>query len=173
MSSVTRAVRSSLFSLYDTFIFDADGVLWLGNDAIQGSPEFFNQLVDQGKRVVIVTNNSTKTIDEYFEKTKKLGFKIDKDNIISPAIVAAHRLSTTGNGNRDLPVYLLGTNGLAQRAKSGIKSFGVGPDHFESYTDTNFVMQVDTSQKIRAVVVSYDNHFSYIKLMKDTSKMRT
>lgn len=28
----------------DTFIFDADGVLWLGEDAIPGSPQFLNFL---------------------------------------------------------------------------------------------------------------------------------
>ncbi|KAK0426701.1 hypothetical protein QR680_009855 [Steinernema hermaphroditum] len=173
MSSVKRAVRSSLLALYDTFIFDADGVLWLGGDAIPGSPEFVNQLVDAGKRVVIVTNNSTKTIDEYFEKTKKLGFKVEKESIVSPAVVTAHLLSESGNGRSHLPVYLLGTNGLAETlAKKGVQSFGVGPDHFESYTDTNFVMKVDTSRQIRAVVVSYDNHFSYIKLMKAINYLR-
>uniref|UniRef100_A0A1I7ZNX2 4-nitrophenylphosphatase n=1 Tax=Steinernema glaseri TaxID=37863 RepID=A0A1I7ZNX2_9BILA len=122
MSSVTRAVRSSLLALYDTFIFDADGVLWLGGDAIPGSPEFVNGLIDAGKRVVIVTNNSTKTVDEYFEKTKTLGFKVDKESIVSPAVVTAHRLSENGNGRSHLPVYLLGTTGLAESlAKKGVE----------------------------------------------------
>lgn len=30
----------------DTFIFDADGVLWLGEDAIVGSPQFVDYLLN-------------------------------------------------------------------------------------------------------------------------------
>ncbi|KAK0420000.1 hypothetical protein QR680_014453 [Steinernema hermaphroditum] len=46
-----------------------------------------------------------------------------------------------------------------------IKEWKVGPDHFESHTNAKFVMKVDTSSQFRTVV-SYDNHFSCIKLMK-------
>ncbi|PIO56143.1 hypothetical protein TELCIR_22462, partial [Teladorsagia circumcincta] len=34
----------------DTFIFDADGVLWLGDEVIPGSPELIDFLIKNNKR---------------------------------------------------------------------------------------------------------------------------
>ncbi|KIH54769.1 hypothetical protein ANCDUO_15084 [Ancylostoma duodenale] len=45
----------------DTFIFDADGVLWLGEDAISGSPRLIDFLIKNNKQVIILTNNATKS----------------------------------------------------------------------------------------------------------------
>lgn len=59
---------------YDTFIFDADGVLWIGSEKVYGADALLNQLVAAGKRVIILTNNTTKTPLEYALKCQKLGF---------------------------------------------------------------------------------------------------
>jgi len=73
MANCIRAVRSKLLSAYDTFIFDADGVLWLGSNIVPGAPEALNSLIDMGKEVIIITNNSTKTTEDYVKKTQSLG----------------------------------------------------------------------------------------------------
>lgn len=86
-------VRSFL-SLYDTFLIDCDGVLW---NALSSSPmkttvqskanaSFLNEnilsalnyLQNEGKkRLLFVTNNSTKSRQSYKEKFKSLGFNVD------------------------------------------------------------------------------------------------
>lgn len=65
---------AEFMSNYDTFIFDADGVLWRGPLKIEGSDVLLNQLINAGKRVLILTNNSTKTAIEIALKCQKLGF---------------------------------------------------------------------------------------------------
>lgn len=50
--------------------------------------------------------------------------------------------------------------------KEGIESFGTGPDPVESYTNVESMQQMDTSRKVRAVVVSLDIHISYPKIMR-------
>lgn len=50
--------------------------------------------------------------------------------------------------------------------KEGIESFGVGPDHIESYTNVESLQHMDISRKVRAVVVSFDIHLSYSKIMR-------
>lgn len=43
--------------------------------------ETLNKLQEQGKKVFYVTNNSTKTREEFLKKCDKLGFKAEKVNI--------------------------------------------------------------------------------------------
>ena len=64
----------SFFDSFDTVLTDCDGVLWKGVNPIPGSPEMIHQFRKMGKKVIYVTNNSTKTRKEYVQKCEDLGF---------------------------------------------------------------------------------------------------
>ena len=53
---------------YDGFLVDLDGVVWLGRDPIEGSPETLARMLEAGKEVVFVTNNPTKRPEAYAER---------------------------------------------------------------------------------------------------------
>uniref|UniRef100_A0A7E4ZRU0 4-nitrophenylphosphatase n=2 Tax=Panagrellus redivivus TaxID=6233 RepID=A0A7E4ZRU0_PANRE len=82
----------------DTFIFDADGVLWLGEDVMPGSPDFLDHLIKLGKRVIVLTNNATKSRAVYAKKLAAMGYhpSITKDSIVNPAAVVADTLHRAG-----------------------------------------------------------------------------
>lgn len=63
---------------FDTVLVDCDGVLWLGNDVIGGSPEVINQLKQLGKRVFLVTNNSTKSRNDIIRKVQRMKYMTSK-----------------------------------------------------------------------------------------------
>lgn len=46
------------------------GVLWELNKLIEGTSETLARLQDLGKQVYLVTNNSTKTIENFYEKVQ-------------------------------------------------------------------------------------------------------
>uniref|UniRef100_A0A915B0X2 4-nitrophenylphosphatase n=1 Tax=Parascaris univalens TaxID=6257 RepID=A0A915B0X2_PARUN len=165
MSMVENVRGYQLIEQFDAFLFDADGVLWLGGKPVNGAVAYLRHLVDKGKKVFIITNNSTKTIADYAAKCKELGFDmIQPEQIISPAKVVAHLLSMHKS---DLPVYLVGSAGLQRELmQEGIESFGVGPDPVQNYTNSDFIHEIDVSRPVRAVVVSYDVHINYVKIMK-------
>ncbi|VDO79205.1 unnamed protein product [Onchocerca flexuosa] len=121
-----------------------------------------------GKNVFIVTNNSSKALDDFAAKCRRIGFDmISDDHMLSPAKVLSHILAMEKS---DLPVYLVGSTGLQKELKKrGIESFGVGPDPIENYTDVESIQQIDISRKVRAVIVSYDIHISYPKIMRAAS----
>ncbi|VDK77760.1 unnamed protein product [Onchocerca ochengi] len=168
MSKVQEADVHQLINSFDSFFFDADGVLWLDNIPLPGAADFLRYLISIGKNVFIVTNNSSKTLDDFAAKCRRIGFDmISDDHMLSPAKVLAHILAMEKS---DLPVYLVGSTGLQKELKKrGIESFGVGPDPIENYTDVESIQQIDISRKVRAVVVSFDIHISYPKLMRAAS----
>lgn len=69
--------KSELLSRFDTFVFDADGVLWTGDIPIPGAAEWINTLLDdETKTVFITTNNSTKTLEQYMWVFTSKGFAL-------------------------------------------------------------------------------------------------
>lgn len=59
--------RKALLDAYDTFLFDGDGCLYLGNTPVDGAVEAVAALMTAGKQVVLVTNNSTATAASFEE----------------------------------------------------------------------------------------------------------
>ena len=70
----SQKFRSELIKNIDTFIFDADGVLWLGENAIPGSSSFIEHVAELGKRIIVLTNNATKSRAVYAKKLAGLGY---------------------------------------------------------------------------------------------------
>ena len=74
LSKMSSSELKDFFDSFDTVLTDCDGVLWSGMQSITGSPEMVNKFRQMGKKVIYVTNNSTKTRKEYVQKCADLGF---------------------------------------------------------------------------------------------------
>jgi len=55
--------------------FVLTGVLWLGMDPLENAQALVIRLRKMGKKVFFMTNNSTRTQEEFLEKFNKLGFE--------------------------------------------------------------------------------------------------
>lgn len=53
MSVVESVLGHQLFEQFDAFLFDADGVLWLGGKPINGAIDYLRYLVDKGLLIFI------------------------------------------------------------------------------------------------------------------------
>uniref|UniRef100_A0A7I4YYM9 Phosphoglycolate phosphatase n=1 Tax=Haemonchus contortus TaxID=6289 RepID=A0A7I4YYM9_HAECO len=161
----------------DTFIFDADGVLWLGDDAIPGSVRLIDFLVKIKKQVIVLTNNATKSRAVYAKKLARLGFssKLDEDSLVNPAAVIADTLYRAGiTGNKK--VYLIGAQGVRDEMDAlGIQYFGHGPEPQDHSDGSAFMFDIELEEdpsKVGAVVVGYEKHFDYHKLMKASNYLK-
>lgn len=140
------------------------GVLWVHNNPIDGSPAVINRLKELGKQVFFVTNNSTKTRQEFAAKAAQLQFDITEPNIVSTAFVAAKYLQRL---QFDKTVYVIGSTGITRELDAvGIAHTGTGPDVLEG----TFLDLLDgrwtPDPQVGAVIVGFDEHISFPKLYK-------
>ena len=70
---LTASQGLALLERVKTFVFDCDGVIWRGEAVIDGVPETLDLLRAHGKRLVFLTNNSTKSREGYRAKFESLG----------------------------------------------------------------------------------------------------
>lgn len=145
----------------DSVLFDCDGVIWRGDQAIPGAPEVINLLKKNGKKVFFVTNNSSKTRRLYAEKMSLLGFNVTEDDVFGTAYCSAMYLKTVCKLQGK--VYLVGSNAMKQELEAvGIQQTGVGPDPVTGKQADWANVPLDP--EVKAVVVGFDEHFSYMKL---------
>lgn len=149
---------------FDTVLTDCDGVLWVHNTPIEDSPAVINRLIELGKQVFFVTNNSTKTRTEFAAKATQLQFNVAEPNIVSTAYLAAKHLQQLNFTGK---VYVIGSTGITRELDAiGIRHCGSGPDVLNvPYLDTvDGRWQPDP--EVGAVIVGFDEHISFPKLYK-------
>lgn len=150
----------------DTVMTDCDGVLWLENDLIAGAEQVMNTLKAMGKRIYYVTNNSTKTREQLLVKLKKLGFNAEPSEVVGTAHLAGQYLKKHLAPQKK--VYIIGSSGIADELNlAGIENFGVGPDVLPDGVDLKTDhKKLNLDPNVGAVVVGFDLHISYPKMMK-------
>ncbi|HJO90358.1 MAG TPA: hypothetical protein QF606_01690, partial [Anaerolineales bacterium] len=72
-------------SNYRNLIIDMDGVLWRGNIALPGLEEFVATIRNTKTRMVLATNNSSSTVDQYISKLKRMGVHVNPEEILTSA----------------------------------------------------------------------------------------
>lgn len=85
MPERTRTARNlgEIADRFDAFLFDAFGVLNVGTSPIPGAPERIVALRETGKRLLVLSNTGSATLEQLAEKYRKWGFDFTKEEIIS------------------------------------------------------------------------------------------
>lgn len=158
---LSGALVKQVLDSVDSVLFDCDGVIWRGDQAIPGAPQVINLLKENGKKVFFLTNNSSKTRKMYADKMSTLGFNVKEDEVFGTAYCAAVYLKTVCK--LEGKVYLIGSDAMRQELEAvGIQQTGVGADHISGKQSDWASVPLDP--EVKAVVVGFDQHFSYMKL---------
>jgi len=70
-------------------IVDLDGSVYIGDKPINGVPEALEELKRRGIKILFLTNNATKTPQEYQQKLESMGIRVTLDEILTSSMIAA------------------------------------------------------------------------------------
>lgn len=147
-------------------LFDCDGVLWNGERAVPGAPELLERLARAGKAALFVSNNSRRARPELALRFARLGFGgLRAEQLFSSALCAALWLRRRLAAPPDAPacVFVLGGEGLrAELRAAGLRLAG----------DPGRQDPGAAAPRVRAVLVGYDEHFSFARLSEACAHLR-
>ena len=126
------------------FLFDMDGTIYSENNLFDGTKELLDTISKMGAKYVFITNNSSKSIDEYVEKINNLGIIADKDNFYTSTQATINYLKTEYN---DKLIYCMGTKSL-----------------IEELQKNNIKVITEYSNKVDVVLLGFDTELNYEKL---------
>lgn len=139
------------------------GVLWMHMTPLKNASTVLSTLKALGKRIFYVTNNSTKTRDEFVEKCKTLKFEASKENILCTANLSANYLHKLGFCKK---AYVIGSEAITKELENvGISHCGVGPDAINPDIPYSYMI-FNKDPDVGAVIVGFDEHFSYPKMVQ-------
>ena len=95
---------------HDLVMFDLDGVVYVGGEAIDGVADHIDRVRETGRHVAFVTNNASRTPAQVAEKLTGVGVAAEAADVVTSAQAAARVLvEAHGEGAR---ILLLGGEGL-------------------------------------------------------------
>jgi HAD superfamily hydrolase (TIGR01450 family) len=99
---------------YRAYLFDVDGTLMYPGRAIEGTADVLLALKRAGRRILIVTNNSTVSRAVMAARLRGLGFPIEESDVGTAVVATAAFVAQERPGAR---VHVLGSQGLREELR--------------------------------------------------------
>lgn len=138
-------------------LFDMDGVIYRGAQPLPGVNELLEFLGEHEIAYACITNNASRTPQQFAEKLRAMGLQIPADRIMTSSVATNVYLRSIAP--RGTPVYAVGMDGLIQPL------FGDGYFVLEEKTPSYVVVGVDfeiTYAKLRAACLAIRAGASFI-----------
>lgn len=133
------------------FLFDMDGTIYKDNCLFSGVKEVLKKIVDQGGKYIFLTNNSSKSVEDYILKINSLGIPVQKDNFFTSSQATILYLNKNNLSNK--LIYVVGTKSFKKELK-----------------DKNLNITDIYSDNVDMVLIGFDTELNYEKLI-DVSKL--
>jgi 4-nitrophenyl phosphatase len=118
------------------FALDLDGTIYLGDELFPFTLPFLDGLRRQQRRYVFVTNNSSRSSQEYVRKLRSMGISLVPEQVYTSGDATIRYLKRLGSGRR---LFLLGTEGLhADFERHGFQTRSPTPDYVVLGFDMSF-----------------------------------
>lgn len=135
--------KTELLKSIRLYLFDMDGTLYLGDRLFDFSRELLDTLKATGRRYLFMTNNSSKSVEDYIKKLEKLGIPADKEDFITSSQATAWYLQKHHPGKT---LYVCGTRSLQRELRQA------------GFTVTQDV------EKTQCIVMGFDTELTFRKL---------
>ncbi|CAN5849459.1 HAD-IIA family hydrolase [soil metagenome] len=129
--------------LYEGYIFDLDGTIYLGNELLPGAKRLVLKLRELGKQVIFLSNNPTKDPVMYAEKLTKLGLPTLEDEVVNTVVTMTQWLLKNHPEAKVFPIS-------EEPLKNSLREAGI--------------KMSEDPEEIDIIIASYDRTFDYRKL---------
>ncbi|WP_198412045.1 MULTISPECIES: HAD-IIA family hydrolase [Cryobacterium] len=137
------ALRALPKRVYDAYLFDLDGTIYLGEELLPGALQLLAHLRETQRRVVFLSNNPTLDRAMYVSKLTKLGIQVAPEEVVNSVVSMVAWLSREHPGKTVYPI-------AEQPLITALRDAGIP-------TSSN-------PDEIEIVLASYDRGFDYSKL---------
>ena len=127
----------------DAVLFDLDGTVYLGDEPIPGAADTIAALGASGVPVRFLSNNPTRSPDQYVDKLRRFGIDISPDEVVNTVVSTVGWLRAN---HPDAVVFPIAERPL-----------------IDALTAAGFEVSGDPA-RIDIVIASYDRTFDYTKL---------
>lgn len=134
------------------WLFDLDGTVYVDDSLLPGATELLKYITDNNGRYVYITNNSSKSVDDYLLKAERIGLPADRDSFYTSAQATALYLT---ENYRDKKIYCQGTVSFI----TGLKNAGIDV--------------TEETEKVDVVVVGFDTEMNMEKLCRTCEILQT
>ena len=124
----------------DAVFLDLDGTIYLGGDLIEGAEAFLQRCTKRGVRRYFLSNNSSKSVEQYLKKLHGLGLEAEAEDVL----LSTHDLLAWLNKEGVTETWMVGTEGM----RSMLEEQGIAT----------------TSSAPQYVVLGYDTELTYDKI---------
>ena len=125
------------------YLFDMDGTLYLGDRLYGFTLELLDTLKKTGRKYLFMTNNSSKSVEDYVAKLKKLGIEATREDFMTSSQATAYYLHRHHEGQK---LYVCGTESLKAELRR------------EGFTVTDDLAEVE------CIVMGFDTELTFRKL---------
>ncbi|XP_044255670.1 4-nitrophenylphosphatase-like isoform X2 [Tribolium madens] len=170
LSTVSDEELLKFFNSFDIVLSDINGVLWNILEGIPGASDAIKSLKKIGKKVIVVSNNTTESLDSCHQQLNASGFDLEKDEIILPTQAMISYLKSQ---NFTKSVFILGMPAM----KQAFKQAGFKVANNENNTKVNslqefgLVTNTDESE-IGALIVDIDLNIDFVNLQKSVNLLK-
>ena len=145
------------------FLLDMDGTIYNENQIFEGTLDFLKQIETQGGRYIFITNNSSKSVDDYVKKVNTMGIPADASHFYTSSQAAAFYLNENYPGQT---VYCMGTRSLVKELRDCGISVVTEVDDNASVVLIGFDTE-NTSEKIRNTCIMLGRDVAYLATNPD------
>ena len=124
----------------EAIFLDLDGTIYLGDNLIPGALDFLSRVEKKGIKRFFLSNNSSKSVDQYLQKLRNLGIPCKKDEIL----LSTHDLLSWLQSKGVTKTWAIATKGMCDMMENrGISTRDENPEF---------------------VVLGYDTEINYEKI---------
>lgn len=166
---LTLEDKQKFVASFDYVLTDCDGVVWNYYGPIEGVGRTIGSLKDAGKRVVYVSNNSVRTLDNYKEQVSKLGHKLVEEDLVHPAISVVRYLKSI---NFQGLIYAICAEPFLKLLKDAGYEVITGPNEPQPESLRLIIPVIHDKKPVKAVIVDHDFNFNHTKLLRAEMYLR-